>query len=253
MSQSEANGRWSNQLLAAMPRATLALLQRDLSHVVLTQGAVCFDAGEPIQRVYFPTSSLISLVVSTGEGDQVETGMVGREGAVGLHSAAGPRYSFARAIVQVAGESYTISTELLRRATDSSEEAKNFIERYIEVRWAEAQQLAACNAVHTALPRLARWLLLCADRTGSMQMRLTQEFLGEMLGIRRTSVTLLAQDLQARGIIRYSRGRITILDRPKLQSYACECYRTIQHLYCGLNGSGTIAAESKAAGQLDSK
>jgi CRP-like cAMP-binding protein len=249
MDQSETNGRWSNQLLAAMPEPTLALLQRDLSHVALTQGAICFDAGDPIQRVYFPTSNLISLVVSTGEGDQVETGMVGREGAVGLQSARGPRCSFARAIVQVAGESYTVSAELLRRAIDSSEEARNFVDRYIEVKWAEAQQLAACNAVHTALPRLARWLLLSADRTGSMRVRLTQEFLGEMLGIRRTSVTLLAQDLQARGIIRYRRGRITILDRPALQSCACECYRTIQHLYRGLNESVTITAGSiEAAG-----
>jgi CRP-like cAMP-binding protein len=144
----------------------------------------CFDAGDPIQRVYFPTSCLISLVVSTGEGEQVETGMIGREGAAGLQSARGPRCSFARAIVQVPGESYTVS--------------------------------------------------------GGMQVRLTQKFPGEMLGIRRTSVTLLAQGPQARGIIRYTRGRITILDRSALKSCACECYQTVQELYRGLNGFRAI-------------
>jgi len=240
MIKSETNGRWSNQLLAAMPPATLALLERHLSNIGLAQGAICFDAGDPIQRVYFPTSCLISLVVSTGEGEQVETGMIGREGAAGLQSARGPRCSFARAIVQVPGESYTVSAELLRAAIDISEEAKDFVNRYMEIRWAEAQQLAACNAIHVALPRLARWLLQSADRIGGMQVRLTQKFLGEMLGIRRTSVTLLAQGLQARGIIRYTRGRITILDRSALESCACECYQTVQELYRGLNGFRAI-------------
>jgi CRP-like cAMP-binding protein len=119
--------------------------------------------------------------------------MIGREGAAGLQSARGPRCSFARAIVQIPGESYTVSAELLRAAIDISEEAKDFVNRYMEIRWAEAQQLAACNAIHVALPRLARWLLQSADRIGGMQVRLTQKFLGEMLGIRWTSVTLLAQ------------------------------------------------------------
>jgi CRP-like cAMP-binding protein len=101
--------------------------------------------------------------------------------------------------------------------------------RYTEMLWAEAQQNAACNAIHDGYSRLCRWLLQCADRTGSEQLLLTQEFLAEMLGVRRTTVTLLAQELQKRGILRYSRGRITILDRAELEACACECYGAVKH------------------------
>jgi CRP-like cAMP-binding protein len=159
--------------------------------------------------------------------------MIGREGAAGLQNAMGQRPSFTRAIVQVPGVFWSISAEALRRAIENSEQAKAVVNRYTEILWAEAQQLAACNAVHQSLPRLARWLLQSADRTGSNRLPLTQEFLGEMLGVRRTSVTLLAQELQNRGIIRYGRGKITVLDRAALEATACECYQVIEDLYRG--------------------
>jgi CRP-like cAMP-binding protein len=216
-----------------MPQATLALLDRKWSHVALPQGHICFSAGDVIQRVYFPTSGLISLVVSTEKGQFAEVGMVGREGAVGLQSALGPRISYTRAIIQVAGTSYTIAADVLRQAVHRSEEAQAVVIHYTEVLWAEAQQLAACNAAHDALPRLARWLLQCADRIGSERLPLTQEFLSEMLGVKRTSVTLLAQNLQTRGIIKYSRGSIAIVDRTALESCTCKCYRAIKELYRG--------------------
>ncbi len=214
-----------------MPRATLALLERKWSHVALPHRRVYLSAGDLIQRVYFPTSGLISLVIATERGDVAEVGMVGREGAVGLQTAFGPRASYARAIVQVPGMAYSIAADALREAIHRSEEAQALVIHYTEVLWAEAQQLAACNAVHDASLRLARWLLQSADRTGTEQVRLTQEFLGEMLGIRRTSVTLLAQKLQARGIIRSSRGRIAIADRTALEACACKCYGAIKELY----------------------
>jgi CRP-like cAMP-binding protein len=226
-----------NTLLAALPQAALAGLQ--FSYVALPQGAVCFDAGDLIQRVYFPTGGLISLVVSTEKGDLIEAGMIGREGAAGLQSALGQRFSFPRAVVQIPGTFSVVSAEDLKRAVAASEEAKALVQHYIETLWAEAQQIAACNAAHEATMRLARWLLQSADCTGNEKLMLTQEFLGEMLGIRRTSVTPLAQNLHDRGIIKYSRGKITILDRPALEACACECYRTIKGLY------GELAARSQ--------
>jgi CRP-like cAMP-binding protein len=226
----------ANRLLAVMPQATLARLHHQCTHVALLQGQLCFDAGDIIEHVYFPTSGLISLVISTETGELVEAGTVGREGAAGLQSALGPRSSFTRAIVQIPGTFYVVSADALRRAVETSSEAQALIIYYTEVLLAEAQQLSACNAIHPASPRLARWLLQCADRTGTEQILLTQELLGEMLGIRRTSVTLLAQDLQTRGIIKYSRGKIAILDRTALETFACECYRTITGLYRELPG-----------------
>ena len=220
-----------NRLLAAFPPQTLTVLQPSLSHIVLVQGEVCFAAGDPIQRVYFPTSGLISLVIDMDQGDLVETGLVGREGAAGLQSAFGPRFSFTRAVVQMSGTFYAIAAEALRRAINDSEAARAVIEHYTELLWAEAQQVAACNALHPANSRLARWLLQAADRAGTEQLSLTQEFIGEMLGIRRTSVTLLAQDLQRRGVIKYSRGKIAILNRETLEGCACDCYGIVKGLY----------------------
>jgi CRP-like cAMP-binding protein len=232
-----------NALLAALPQAALAGLQ--FSHVALPQGEVCFYSGDLIQRVYFPTAGLISLVVSAEKGELIEAGMVGREGAAGLQSALGQRFSFPRAVVQIPGTFYVVSAEALRRAVAASEEAEALVQQYIETLWAEAQQICACNAAHEGAMRLARWLLQCADRTGTDMLTLTQEFLGEMLGIRRTRVTLLAQQLQDRGIIKYSRGKIAIVDRAALESCACECYRTIK----GLHGEFAAHSQKKPSGE----
>jgi CRP-like cAMP-binding protein len=161
-----------NALLAALPQAALAGLQ--FSHVALAQGQVCFDAGDLIQRVYFPTTGMISLVVSTDKGDLIEAGMIGREGAAGVQSALGQRFSFPRAVVQIAGTFHVVSAEALRQAVTASEEAKVLVQQYIETLWAEAQQVCACNATHAATTRLARWLLQCADRTGTEELSLAK-------------------------------------------------------------------------------
>jgi len=232
-----------------MPPATLALLERRWSLVALAQGHTCFSAGDRIERVYFPISGLISLVIATGRGELAEAGMVGREGAVGLQTAFGPRTSHTRATVRVAGSAYTMAADALREAVQRSEAAQAAVINYTEVLWAEAQHLAVCNAVHDASSRLARWLLQCADRTDGERVPLTQEFLGEMLGITRTSVTLLAQNLQARDIIRYGRGRITIADRRALESHACECYRAMRELYRDQPGSGLRTPRNDAIGR----
>ena len=221
-------GRSDNRLLAALPRETFALFGQDLKQVSLSQGIVCYDPGDRIDRVYFPISGMISLLVAGRNGDLVETGIVGREGAAGLHSGLGERRSYNRAIIQIPGHFAIISAAHFERAASSSPPLRDLIVRYVESRWAEAQQIAACNALHSGSARLCRWLLQSADCTGSDHIPLTQEYLADMLGVRRTTVTLLAQELQKRRAMRYSRGRITLLDRKMLEAGACDCYEAIK-------------------------
>jgi CRP-like cAMP-binding protein len=217
-----------NRVLAALPEDALIVLEPDLRQLTLPQGVVCYGAGDPIDQVYFPHTGMISQLITSRDGDMVETSTTGREGAVGLQCGLGPRLSFTRTLVQIPGKFSVISAVRFEHAASRSAALRDLIMRYTETVWAEAQQNAACNAIHDGSSRLCRWLLQCADRTGSEQLLLTQEFLSEMLGVRRTTVTLLAQELQKRGIVRYSRGRITILDRPGLEACACECYEAIK-------------------------
>ena len=217
-----------NRLLANLAAETLALLKPALKEVSAPQGTVFLEPGEPIEQVYFPMTGMISLLVLTKDGDMVETSTVGCEGAVGLHRGLGERQSFTRATVQVPGRFSVIAGKPFEEISIASPGIREMIALYTEVLWAEAQQLAACNAVHDASARLCRWLLQTADRIKSDQLPLTQEFLSQMLGVRRTTVTLLAQELQKRGAIQYGRGRITILKRKTLEAGACECYHVIQ-------------------------
>jgi CRP-like cAMP-binding protein len=221
-------GSSDNRLLAALPRETFALFGQDLKQVSLSQGIVCYEAGDRIERVYFPISGMISLLVQGHNGASVETGIVGREGAAGLHSGLGERRSYHRATIQIPGHFAVISTAYFQRAVTDNALLRDLVFRYVETRWAEAQQLAACNAIHSGSARLCRWLLQAADCTGSDHVPLTQEYLADMLGVRRTTVTLLAQELQERGAMRYNRGRITLLDRKMLVACACECYEAIK-------------------------
>jgi CRP-like cAMP-binding protein len=222
-------GRPDNRLLAALPCQTLASFGQDLKQVSLSQGTVCYEPGDRIDRVYFPISGMISLLVTGSNGEIVETGIIGREGAAGLQSALGERRSYIRATIQIPGHFAVISAAHFERVVSNSAPLKDLVFHYVETRWAEAQQIAACNAIHSGSPRLCRWLLQAADCTGSDHVPLTQEYLADMLGMRRTTVTLLAQELQERGAIRYSRGRITLLDRKMLEASSCDCYEAIKH------------------------
>jgi CRP-like cAMP-binding protein len=227
-----ANRAAGNGFLSALPDDAIALLEPDLKQISLPPGAACYGPGSPIDQAYFPQSGMISLVV-TADGETVETSSVGREGGVGLQCGFGPRLSFTRATVQIPGKFSMISAARFEQAASRHPALRDTIVRHIETKWAEAQQNAACNAVHDGSSRLCRWLLQCADRIGSDQLLLTQDFLAGMLGLRRTTVTLLAQELQKRGIVRYGRGRITIIDRRALEACACECYHAIKALALG--------------------
>lgn len=218
-----------NRLLAALPGECLPLLESHMRQVTLPQGHVCYDAGDPIEQIYFPQTGMLSCLVAMGEGSLAEVASIGREGASGVQAGLGHRYSYTRTIVQIPGKFSVISAMSFSAAANSCAGLREAVFRYVETVWAEAQQNAACNAVHDGASRLCRWLLQCSDRTGSDQLALTQEFLAEMLGVRRTTVTLLAQALQNKGILRYSRGRIVIVDRARLEAGACECYEASKH------------------------
>lgn len=231
MAANLATGHLDNRLLAALPPNIFALLAPDLKEVSSAQGAILFEPGAAVDRVYFPQSGMISLLVVTRDGASIEAATIGREGAVGLHRGLGKRRSFTRGVTQVAGKFSTIRADRFEQFVNGNGNGpvKDLIARYTELLWAESQQIAACNAVHDAQSRLCRWLLQTRDKLDGDIVPLTQEFLAQMLGVRRTTVTLLARELQAAGVIEYKRGNIRILDRKRLEASACECYHVIQH------------------------
>jgi CRP-like cAMP-binding protein len=219
-----------NHLLASLPESEYAVLQPHLKDVPLKQGTVLAEQGDTIDQVYFPHSGMVSIVVVLSEGEKaVETATVGREGAVGAVAGLGERRASARAIVQVEGSGSRISARQLQAAVKQSPLLRDFIVRYQEMLLHQAQQSTACNALHEARPRLCRWLLQTRDRLDSDVVALTQEFLAQMLGVRRTTVTELARGLQSKGFVRYKRGKIEILDREGLEDCACECYDALRH------------------------
>ena len=224
-----------NRLLATLSGETLALLEPEIKETSVAQGVVFLEPGDSIDRIYFPQRGMISLLIVGRDGEMVEVSTVGREGALGLHRGLGGRLSVTRATVQIPGRFSTIPAHAFERISVNSASLQEMITRYTEVLLAEAQQLAACNAIHDASSRLCRWLLQCADHINSLQLPLTQEFLAQMLGVRRTTVTLLAQEIQKRGAVKYSRGKMTILNRRMLEDGACECYEVMQRQRLALN------------------
>ena len=222
------NGHLDNRLLASLPVEAITDVARDLRQISIAQGAALYEPGDAIDTIYFPQSGVVSLLIVTESGGTIETSVIGREGVVGLHRGLGTRRSFTRATVQIGGKFSAISGARFEELVRDYDAVRKLIERHSELAWTEGQQLAACNAAHDAPERLAHWLLHCADRSGSETLPLTQELLAQMLSVRRTTVTLLAQALQREGVIRYSRGRLTILDREKLKEHACECYSIIR-------------------------
>jgi len=215
-------------LLAALPPADLALLIPDLRPIGLTQGIVLHEQGEAIDEVYFPNDGIVSLLAVMRQGNAIELAVIGFEGAVGALSGLGPRHSHTRAVVQVSGHGQRIPAARFRKAAEQSEAIRNIIVRHGEMLLIQVQQTAACNALHPVEARLCRWLLQAHDRLESNLIQLTHEFLSQMLGVRRTTVTVVANSLQLAGLIRYRRGQIELIDRDGLEARACECYQAIR-------------------------
>ena len=221
----------SNLLLASLSRSDTAALQSQLKSVHLEQQRVLVEAGATLEAVYFPTSAVVSIVVSLSTGELVEAAMVGRDGVIGAGAALDGNISLSRAIVQLAGDAMMCSLDDLRSAAMQSQSLLSKLIRHEQTVTAQSQQSAACIASHHTDARLSRWLLRSRDLSGSDTLLFTQEFLAEMLGVQRTSVTVTAHTLQQAGLIKYTRGKIQILDLEGLQDTACECYETIKRHY----------------------
>jgi len=213
-----------NKLLALLPRDDFDALKPHLTTVSLAQGDVVYEAGAEVDYVYFPHSGMFSMLAVMRDGKAIETATVGREGVIGAMAGLGLYKSLVRATVQLPLHASIIGAAPFRRAVAASNGIRDLAVRYNEVMLTQARITAACNALHHVEERFCRWLLQSADRAASDTVALTQELLAEMLGVRRTSVTDVARKMQDRGVITYSRGVITILDRAALTRLSCECY-----------------------------
>jgi CRP-like cAMP-binding protein len=228
-------GRRCNRLLAALSPRDFVVLEPHLKSIRLTRGQVLFEPGDDVATTFFPCAgAMVSLLVVTRDGREVEAATIGREGAVGGIVSDGHKPAFGRAVVQIAGAALSIQTSDLEAAKAGSPRFADLFSRYADVLLAQMMQSVACNALHRVDERCARWLLASQDRTGDDIVHLTQEFLAEMLGVQRTTVTAVTSGLQARGLIRTRRGRIEILDRPGLERAACECYAAVEAHFAAL-------------------
>ena len=225
-----------NLLLSLLPPSDLKYLEPHLKPAHFEQHHVLFEADEQIHHVYFPTSAVVSLVTSLSTGEMIEVAMTGRDGVVGASAALDGKMSLSRGIIQLGGEIIVCDLEALKSAALQSPRLLSLLIRHEQTVYAQAQQSAACFATHQVTARLSRWLLRARDLSGGDTLSFTQEYLAEMLGVRRTSVTVVAHTLQAAGLIKYARGKIQILNIEGLQDSACECYGTVKSQYQRLLG-----------------
>jgi CRP-like cAMP-binding protein len=218
-----------NQILAAIPKAEYARLMPDLEFVDLPLGQILYKSGEVIEHVYFPNDALISLITHMRDGTTIEVGLIGRDGMSGIPVLLGDDISFEEAIVQIAGSAMRMPSSLLKKVLKRGHSPLlTELLLYTRLLMKQVAQTAACNRLHAVKERLARWLLMCHDRMDSDELRLTQEFIADMLGTRRAGVSSAATGLQSEGVIRYSRGHISILNRSGLEGFACECYEAVK-------------------------
>jgi CRP-like cAMP-binding protein len=217
-----------NRFLAILPPQDFSLLAPHLHTVTLERGVTLHEAAGEIECVYFPHSGMISLVTIMQSGATVETATIGRAGVIGASTGLGAKQSVARAIVQLPGMAARLSASQFRATANQSKAIRDLLVRYNDLLLAVVQQSVACNALHPMEARLCRWLLQAHDCMDGNAIPLTQEFLGQMLGVRRTTVTIAAQMLQSAGLIQYRRGLIQIVDRPQLLELSCECYAVVR-------------------------
>jgi CRP-like cAMP-binding protein len=217
---------YKNRVLAALPRAESKRLAPHLSAVTLKQGQTLLDGKA--NHAYFLEQGMASVVVTVANGDTVEVGVVGIDGVVGVPILLGTGSSPGRTFIQIAGSGFRINAKVLKEEFERPGELRRHLQRYLQAYFVQTAQTAACNRLHRIEERLARWLLTCHDRMDSDLLRLTHDFLGQMLGAPRTTVTLAARLLHQAGLIDYSRGLVTILDRAELEKTACECYPIVR-------------------------
>jgi CRP-like cAMP-binding protein len=217
-----------NKLLAALPPDICERLQPNLELIPLELGASVYEAGRKQPYVYFPTDAIVSLLYVMTNGASAEMAVVGNEGLVGVALFMGGETTPSRAVVQSAGHGYRLRSKLLKQEFEFGGPLQHLLLRYTQALITQMAQTAVCNRHHSVQQQLCRWLLLSADRLPTNELKMTQEMIATMLGVRREGVTEAAGHLQDGGAIRYSRGHITILDRAKLEECACECYAVVK-------------------------
>ena len=219
------SSRTANRILSQLPAADRAAVIGAGAMISFQVGETLAPPDEPIHWVYFVESGVISAVAEMSDGRTIETFMVGCEGLSGAAAAQAPAITHSRHVCQVAGKARRLEAERLRGLVEARPVLRRAIADYAAALQAELEQSGACNALHSPSRRFAKWLLRCHDRVGGEVVQLTQEYLASMLGAQRTTVNEAAQALQRAGAIRYSRGRVQIVDRGALEAAACECYR----------------------------
>jgi CRP-like cAMP-binding protein len=217
-----------NEILLGLPPKERETLFSKLEFVRLKTRLVLHESGDTLKSAYFPSSGLVSILSVFPDGKSVEVGLVGKEGFIGLPLVAGFRTAPTRAIAQIEGSAFRVEGETLMAVLPQCPKLERRLQQFVQVMAMQTTQIAACNRLHEVNERLARWLLMSADRIGSNSVPLTQELIAQMLGTRRSSVTVAAGTLQKAGLITYTRGDVRIIDRQKLEEAACECYGIMQ-------------------------
>ena len=217
-----------NRLLDALLKSEYDRLAPNLEHVKLALGDVMYEPGGLLQYVYFPTTSIISLLFVMENGASAEIAVVGNEGVLGISLFMGGETTSSRAVVQSAGHAYRLKAKLLKDEFNRGGPVQRLLLRYTQALITQMAQTAVCNRHHSVEQQLCRWLLLSLDRLASDELTMTQELIANMLGVRREGVTEAAGRLQRDGIINYTRGHITVLDRQKLEKRSCECYQVVK-------------------------
>jgi len=225
-----------NHLLAALPADEFARLKPDFEPVSLPLGKVIYESGEQLEYVYFPTTAIISLLYIMENGSTAEIGMAGNDGLVGIALFMGGSTTPNRAVVQSAGNAFRLRSKALLLEFHLSGEFQNILLRYTQYLMTQISQTAVCNRLHSLEQQLCRWLLINHDLLQTNKLIMTHDLIANMLGVRREGVSIAAGNLQKKGLIKYVRGTITMLDRPALESVACECYVVVKQEYDRLLG-----------------
>jgi CRP-like cAMP-binding protein len=220
-----------NHLLAALPDDEWERLKEHLEPAEMPLGQVLYESGRTLSHVYFPTTSIVSLLYVLEDGSSAEIAVVGFEGVVGISLFMGGESTTSRAVVQSAGVGYRMRSQVIKDEFNRAGPVLHLLLRYTQALITQMAQTAVCNRHHSLDKQLCRWLLLSLDRLRGMELVMTQELIANMLGVRREGVTEAVLNLQAAGLIRYARGHITVLDRAGLEARTCECYAVVKNEY----------------------
>jgi CRP-like cAMP-binding protein len=239
-------GTVRNRILAALPPDEIALLADGLVRVDLHLGETLHRAGDTIEQVYFPEIGFISALGVLADGSALEIGLIGAEGVAGVSVVLGATASYSETMCQTGGAAHRMPVAAFKAAAEQAPHFRDLLLRYVHVFHVQVAQTAACNAHHELGERLARWLLAAHDRSGQAQLSLTQDLIAVMLGVRRSTVSVAAAQLQKAGVIQYRHGRITITDRVGLEHAACECYAAVVSEYRPLLGIDPAVVEAES-------